>query len=267
MVLPSTVPRHLVITGASSGLGAALARGYAGPGIVLGLIGRDVERLEAVAAACREAGAEVETGVLDVTEGAPLAAWLEAFDRRWPIDLLLANAGVSASVRPEGDPEGVHKASAQVRINLIGAMNAVEPVLPAMLARGRGRIGVVASVAGYRGLPYSPGYSASKAGVRVYGEALRALLRPRGIRVSVIVPGFFASPMTDRFIGGHPFKVSLDRAAAIVRHGLERGRPRIVFPRILALGLILADLAPALLGDLITRRFRFHIMPSQETEP
>ena len=103
-------------------------------------------------------------------------------------------------------------------------MNTVEPLLPRLLARGAGQIAVVSSVAGYRGLPYSPGYSASKAGVRAYGEALRALLRPRGVRVSVVVPGFFNSPMTDRFHGDKPFMVSLERASAIVRRGLDRGQ-------------------------------------------
>ena len=254
-------PRSIVITGASSGLGAALARAYAAPGVALGLIARNATRLEEVATDCRNRGARVELGLLDISEGTALGAWLEEFDRGTPIDLLMANAGISAGTPRDGGPEGLRSAATQVRINLIGAMNTVEPVLPAMRARGRGRIGIVSSVAGLRGLPYSPGYSASKAGVRAYGEGLRALLRPWGISVSVICPGFFDSPMTDRFIGSHPFKLTLDAAAATVKQGLDRGRPRIVFPRLLALGLCLADLMPAPLGDRIVRHFHFHILP------
>jgi short-subunit dehydrogenase len=258
-------PRGIVITGASSGLGAALARAYAAPGAALGLIARNRERLDEVAAACRERGAQVETGLLDVAEGPPLADWLLRFDRSWPVELVVASAGISAGTRPDGTPEGAALATAQVRINLLGAMHTIEPLLPAMRARGVGRIAVVSSIAGLRGLPDSPGYSASKAGVRAYGEALRAHLRPSGIRVSVVCPGFFDSPMTDRFIGSHPFMLSLPAAADIVKRGLDCGRPRIVFPGLLALGLRLADLAPARLGDFLVGRFHFRIAPRGDT--
>jgi short-subunit dehydrogenase len=138
-------------------------------------------------------------------------------------------------------------------------MHTLEPIIPRMIARGRGHLAVVASVAGLRGLPYSPGYSASKAGVRAYGEGLRALLAPHGVGVSVIVPGFFDSRMTDRFMGAKPFMMSTERAVRIVRRGLDRRRARIVFPRLLALGLQATDLMPAWLGDAILRGQRFHI--------
>jgi len=152
-----------------------------------------------------------------------------------------------------------------VRVNLLGAMHTIEPLLPGLVARARGQVAVVASVAGLRGLPYSPGYSASKAGVRAYGEALRALLRPHGVSVSVIVPGFFDSRMTDRFQGAKPFLVSTQRAIAIVRQGLDRRQSRIVFPRLLALGLQATDLMPARLGDAILRAQKFHIQPRPDS--
>ncbi len=249
----------IVLTGASSGLGAGLAASYAAPGITLGLIGRDSARLADVAANCRAKGAVVETAVLNVAEAAPLGAWLERFDDQTPIDLLVANAGISAGPGPDGTLEGLALASAQVSVNLLGAMHTLEPILPRMVSRGRGHVAVVASVAGLRGLPYSPGYSASKAGVRAYGEGLRAFLAPRGVGVSVIVPGFFESRMTDRFMGGKPFLVSTERAVAIVQKGLDRRRARIVFPRLLALGLQATDLMPAWLGDAILRGQHFHI--------
>src|SRR5262249_27716893 len=242
-----TAVRCLAITGASSGLGAALARAYAMPGTVLGLIGRNQTRLQATADACRTAAAQTHAAARDVADARPLAAWLAAFDRANPIDLLIANAGISAGPAPHQASEGLETASRQVRTNLLGVMNTIEPMIPAMVGRGRGRIAIVASLAGYRGLAYSPGYSASKAGARAYGEALRALLAPRGIGVSVVCPGFFATPMTDRFIGPHPFHLSLERTTAIVKRGLDRGKPRIVFPWPLALGMRLADLMPAAL--------------------
>jgi short-subunit dehydrogenase len=255
------VAHSVVITGASSGLGAALAQAYARSGVTLGLVGRNAARLEATAAVCRAAGAAVHAATLDVADAVALADWLTAFDGATPVDLVIANAGISAGPAPDRPSDGLELATRQVRTNLLGVINTLEPLIPPMVARGRGRIGVVASLAGYRGLAYSPAYSASKAGVRAYGEALRAQLAPRGLQVSVICPGFFSSPMTDRFVGGHPFQLSLARATRIVTHGLDRRRGRIVFPWPLALGMRIADLMPAALGDAVIRRFRFHIEP------
>jgi len=256
-----TAPSTIVITGASSGLGAALAVAYAAPGVTLGLVARNEARLAATRDACRANGATVEVGVFDVADAAPLGDWLRGFDAQTPIDLVIANAGVSAGPPPGAAAEGLALATRQVQTNLLGTMNTIEPLLPVLAARRRGHLAVVASLAGYRGLAYSPAYSASKAGVRAYGEALRALLAPRGVAVSVVCPGFFSSPMTDRFIGAHPFRLSLDQATRIVKRGLDRGKRRIVFPWPLALGLRCADLMPAALGDLIIRNVHFHIEP------
>jgi short-subunit dehydrogenase len=251
--------RSIVITGASSGLGAGLAISYAAPGVTLGLVGRDAKRLAATEAACQARGAVVEAVALNVAEAAPIGTWLQQFDTQTPIDLLVANAGISAGPGPDSSTEGLALAAAQVYVNLLGTMQTLEPVLPRMIARGHGHVAVVSSVAGLRGLPYSPGYSASKAGVRAYGEGLRAWLAPRGVGVSVVVPGFFDSRMTDRFIGAKPFLLSTEQAVRIVKQGLDRQRARIVFPRLLALGLQATDLMPAWLGDAILRAQRFHI--------
>ena len=254
-------PRSVVLTGASSGLGAALAVSYAAPGVRLGLVGRDAARLAATVAQCGAKGATVVPGRLDVRDDEALAAWLLAFDDGGAVDLLIAAAGISAGPQLGAVTEPDGFAQRQVAVNLLGCMNTVEPLLPRMVARGAGQVAVVSSVAGLRGLPYSPGYSASKAGVRAYGDALRALLRPRGVRVSVVIPGFFDTPMTDRFHGDKPFLLSLERATALTRRGLDRGAARIVFPRRLAMALQLADVGPPWLTDCILRAQRFHIVP------
>ena len=215
--------RRIAITGASSGLGAGLALDYAAPGVSLALFARRIDRLEQVAAACRTRGAVVEVAAVDVGDAEPLGGLLRAMDDRDPFDLVIANAGISA-------PQGETFALAEARINLLGTLHTVEPLIPRMMARRRGQIAVVSSVAAFRGLPDSPAYCASKAGVRLYGEALRGGLRRAGVAVSVITPGFFVSPMSDRFAGPRPLIVSTARAVRIVRRGLDRRRGRIGFP-------------------------------------
>lgn len=251
----------ILITGASSGLGAGLAKNYAAPGVHLVLTARDAARLEATAAACREKGATVVTGLFDIREAEPLGSWLLDQDQATPFDLVIAAAGVSAGTGEDDMPEGVDLAAMQVRANLLGTIHTVEPLLPRMIARKSSHVAVVASTAALRGLPYSPGYSASKAGVRAYGEALRALLSPKGVTVTVVVPGFFDTPMTDRWKGPTPFMLSLDKMVAAIRRGLDARRARIVVPRLLALGTQATDLMPAAIGDRIMRGFRFRIEP------
>ena len=254
-------PRSILVTGASSGLGAALAGLYAAPGATLALTGRDRERLERPAALCRDRGAVVHAATHELAQAGPVGAWVLEMDDAAPIDLAIAAAGISGGPQADQVTEGVASAAGQIAANLLGTVHVIEPLLPRMVARGGGHVAVVSSVAGYRGLPYSPGYSASKAGVRAYGEGLRAALAPHGVACSVIVPGFFDTPMTDRFVGDKPFLMSLERAASIVRAGLDRRRGRIVFPRLLGLGIQAADLMPWMLGDAVLRAVRFHIRP------
>jgi short-subunit dehydrogenase len=254
--------RVVVITGASSGLGAALAQAYAMPGTVLGLLGRDRGRLAITARACEANGARVQVALIDVADAPAMAAWLLAFDGDNPVELLIANAGTSAGPPPDSPSEGVAIASRQVAVNLLGTINTVEPLLPALCARRRGRVAIIASIAALRGLPYSPGYCASKAGLRAYAEALRPRLEPHNVGVTAVCPGFFASPMTDRFHGPTPFLLTSEGAARIVKRGIDRGRRRVAFPWPLVRGLQFCDIAPAAIGDAILRRFRFRIHPA-----
>jgi short-subunit dehydrogenase len=262
-LMPGWEPSCILITGASSGLGAGLARAYARPGRVLGLIARNAARLGAVADECRALGATVVEGVVDVTDSPGISAWLHALDTTLPIDLVIANAGVSAGTRPDGGPEGLDAARVMVLTNLLGVMQTIEPLLFSMRRRARGHIVVVSSVAAYRGLPDSPAYCATKAGVRIYGEALRAALRPYGVHVSVILPGFFDSPMSRRFRGPKPFLIPLDKAVARIQLGINRRERRVVFPSILGFLLRMSDLLPAPFGDQIIRLAPFSIVPEQ----
>ena len=189
---PRTAPimfQNIVITGASSGIGKALALRYARPGVVLGLLGRNRERLGDVAGLCRGLGAEPETGVLDIADRPQMQAWLEDFDRRFPVDLLVANAGILGGEMEEGRLEPADESYAQFETNITGVLNTLHPLLPKMVERRGGHICIVSSIAGFIPLAHSPSYSASKSATLNYGLALRAALRPHGVNVTVICPG------------------------------------------------------------------------------
>jgi len=247
MSLPS--PHSILITGASSGLGEGLARAYARSGITLFLSGRDAARLEAVAAACRAEGAEVETKVIDAADRPAMEAWIEAAEALAPLDLVIANAGISAGTG--GGGEAAEQARAIFAVNLDGVLNTVLPALPAMRGRGCGQIAIMSSLASFRGMAGAPAYCASKAAVRVWGEALRAWLAPEGIAVSVICPGFVTTRMTANNRFPMPFLMDVDRASRIMVDGLAENRGRIAFPwRLRALTWLLAALPDRVAGRI-----------------
>ncbi len=238
-------PRSILITGASSGIGAALARAYAGPDVHLALGARNAERLAAVARDCRTAGAAVAERSVDVTDRDAMAAWIAEVDDQWPLDLVVANAGVSG---PETPPRRIFA------VDLEGVLNTVEPVLPRFLARRRGHLALMSSLAAFRATPTTPAYGASKAAVLAYGDGLRPRLAAEGVRVTVICPGFVSTPMTADNPFAMPFIMTPERAARIIRGGLDRGRARIVFPRALYLVVRLAAAMPYTLVDAILGR-------------
>lgn len=253
------VTRAIVITGASSGIGRALALRYAQEKASLGLIGRDRSRLEAVADACVKAGATAETAVLDVRHRGELARWLEAFGRKRPVDLVIASAGVMAGTPLEGEIESGQAGFAAVETNVLGVLNTVQPLLGPMMARRQGQIAIVSSLAAFVALPDSPSYCASKAAVLAYGRSLRALLAPYGIGVSVICPGYVATPMLVRESGRKPMTMSAERAAAIIAAGLSRNKAVIAFPPLLAWLTRLHALLPEWLQRKILAGSRFTV--------
>lgn len=237
-------PSSILITGASSGIGEALARCYARDGRRLFLGGRDETRLEAVAEACRAAGATVETRRQDVTDHAAMAEWVAACDAAAPLDLAIANAGVSAGT---GGSEGETDAQARriFAINLDGTLNTLLPAIAAMRPRRRGQVAVMSSLAAFRGFPGAPAYCASKAAVRVWAESLRPSLAEEGVEISVICPGFVVSRMSAVNEFRMPLLMSAERAARIIERGLTRNKARIVFPRRLYAAVwLLAALPP-----------------------
>jgi short-subunit dehydrogenase len=252
---PRVIELHVVITGASSGLGAALARAYARPGVLLTLSGRHEGRLANVMADCTATGAAVAITVCDVTDADGMAAWLIRADQAQPIDILFANAGVGgrAAMAPAG---GETNAAAQLifATNTLGVVNTATPIIPRFMQRRAGRFVVVSSLAGLLGLPHSPAYCGSKAAATTYAEGLRRLLRPHGISVTIVNPGFIDTPMSRSLPVAGPLMWSAERAAIAIKAAVAKRKREFNFPWILRFGIAAARLLPGQLVDAVLAR-------------
>lgn len=243
-------PRVILITGASSGLGAALAIAYAKAGVTLALSGRDSTRLARTAETCRLQGASVHSAIVDVADAAATARWIGEIDDAHPLDLVIANAGISGGTGGGGESD--EQTREIFKINVDGVINTVLPALARMAPRGKGQVAIMSSLAGFRGLPGAPAYCASKAAVRVWGEALRGEYAPRGIHINVICPGYVETPMTSVNKFPMPFLMSAERAAQIMTRGLARNKARIAYPwPMYALARLIADLPQIVIDPLV----------------
>ena len=246
------VLRHVVITGASSGLGAALASYYAERGAALTLLGRDEARLARVAGSCRVAGGPVRSHVCDVTDAAGLLATLRSADDDRPIDIVVANAGIGGgAVLAPSTGETPALARSIIDVNTLGVVNTVSPLIERFLARRRGHIVIVSSVMAYQGLAEAPVYAASKAAARIYGQGLRRLLGEHGVTVTVACPGFVATPMSATLPFTGPFMVTAEEAARRIAAAVDRGRAETVFPWQMRALATAAQILPPRLVDRI----------------
>lgn len=244
--------RTAIITGASSGLGAELARQLASKGVAVGLTARRAEALDALAVEIRGQGGRAAVATADAGDpSATRAAIRTLTEAIGPIDLLIANAGVA--LPSPGGRFSADSLDGMVRVNLIGAAYAIDAVLPSMMERGCGQIVGISSLAAYRGLPGSVGYSASKAGLTAMLEGLRAELRSRNIAVTVVHPGFIRTPMTIGSSDPQPFLMNADRAARIILRGVAARRAQISFPWPTATLATLGRWLPPGISDQLTR--------------
>jgi NAD(P)-dependent dehydrogenase (short-subunit alcohol dehydrogenase family) len=254
----ATMARYssVLITGASSGIGAALAHELAAPGVTLHLSGREAGRLAAVAAACRARGAIAQDAVLDVTDAAAMAAWIAGCGR---LDLVVANAGISAGAG-EKAPESPAQTRAIFATNLDGVLNTVLPALDVMRGQPagadavRGRIAVIASIAAFVAGAAAPAYCASKAAVDTWTVATALGLRRDGIMLTSVCPGYIRTAMTARNRFPMPGLMNADRAARIILRGVAAGRIRVVFPWYMGLAARIGGLVPPrLVGAVMAR--------------
>lgn len=237
------------LTGASSGVGEALARHYAGRGATLGLFARRRDLLQSLKSSVFPAAAEIYAG--DVRDLAAVKAAASDFmSRHGAPDLVIGNAGVSYGTSTE-----IEKDAATFReildVNVLGLVHTFHPFVEPMKARGSGTLAGIASVAGYRGLPGAAAYSASKAAAIRYLEALRVELHGSGVKVATICPGFIATPMTAKNPYPMPFILHADEAARRFARALDAGRTYAVIPWQMAIVARLLTLLPNAVFDRV----------------
>lgn len=247
-----SAPERVWITGASSGLGEALAHEYAECGAAVMLTARGEDALRDTADALPGPGAG-HVYPADVTDRAALREAIEAMERdHGPLDVAILNAGTYFETGLDDfDPDRVAEL---MRINFQSVVECIALLLPGMRARGRGHIAVVASVAGDIGLPYAGAYAASKSALNRLCQSLHPELAAEGIRISVVNPGFIRTPLTDRNPFPMPFLIEPEEAARATRRGIERGRFEIRYPLPMSLSMRLMTALPRRLALALTRR-------------
>lgn len=252
-VWPMEDRRVCFVTGASSGLGAALAVRLARAGYDVGLSARRADLLEEVADRVRGEGRVAGVYPCDVADRSQVASALGSCQEDLgPVDLLVANAGMSINTRVDAfDAAEVEQV---IRVNLLGAVYATEAVLGGMLRRGGGQIVAVSSIAGFGGLSLSAAYSASKAAMTNFFESLRIDLRGTGVDVTVINPGFVKTPMTAHNRHAMPFLMDLDPAVEIMFRAIRDRKKSLAFPWPLAAVAWSARLLPRSAYDWVAGR-------------
>jgi NAD(P)-dependent dehydrogenase (short-subunit alcohol dehydrogenase family) len=246
--------RVALITGAGSGIGRQLALDLAAEGAAVAALDRNHEALAKLASEL--AGRRFAGAVADVADLPGLRqAVVQLEEQLGPTDLLLANAGIGR----ETSALAFHAEDfeAMVRVNLVGVANSIETVLPGMLARRRGHLVGISSLASYRGLPRMAGYCATKAGINALLEGLRVELRPHGIAVTIVCPGWVRTPLTATVGLPMPHLLEIAEASRHILHAVRRRQPFYAFPRPAVRQVRLLRWLPARLGDwLIERRWR-----------
>jgi len=256
----------VIITGAASGIGQELCRLFARRGARIGLVDREKSKLDAFAEELRQTGIACSAVAADVREREEVHDALRLIvSALGPVDILITSAGICRASTVHdlriSDLEEI------IGANFLGMVYVIEAVLPSMLERPSGQIVGISSMAGVRGIPFEPAYSASKAAMAVYLESLRSELRPLGIAVTTVFPGYVQTPLLDEINEMMGADMSRGRAftreaaAATIMNAIERRRAYVYFPRRLGLSVRLSQLMPPRMYDRVMRRMfnRFSI--------
>lgn len=248
-------PSHILITGASRGLGAALARAYAkhyGDQLELSLVASNRNNLVHSEQQCLSHGAKVNCYGVDISDPNQSIQLIESLDN---VDIAVINAGVTGDSCNATEPW--QQQEAIIKTNLLGAMACTHALIPAMQKSASGSIILISSVAAYRGFGLTPAYCASKAGLKSYADSIRDGLAAQGINVHLVLPGFIQTDMSDSFKAPKPFMLNADKAAERIISGIDRGQWVISFPHLLSYSQRLLNCLPARWGDAILKRLGY----------
>lgn len=247
----------VLLTGASSGIGEALAYAMAERGAIVGLLARREELLKPIAEKIKSKGGKARIFACDVTEKDKLHKAAESLRNEFgKIDILIANAGIGGNNKEtrELEADAVTKV---INVNLIGAVNSVSAVIPQMLKRKSGHLVAISSLAGFRGIPKSAAYSASKAGMTAFFESVRLDVQHKGVAVTIIQPGFIKTPLTSGRANKMPFIMELEDSIPLFLSAIENKKKFAAFPWQLATFVRLGRIFPAWLYDRIAGKARY----------
>ncbi len=257
----SSKPKVILITGASRGLGQALAIAYAGPSTHLILTARTLDALIPTQSKCEDLGAQITRLELDQNQPNKCDQFLHALQSLPQIDLFIANAGLFSGTSSNGQLEAISEQRKVLATNLTGTIHLTDGIAKRMKAAGRGQIALISSLAALQPQADSAAYSASKAGLAAYGLALGDFLAADNIPVSVIYPGHVETDQTAIHQGALPGLISADKAATIIQSGLASKKPRILFPRHIYWLICLSNLLPRWLQRRVNAPFRYSVEP------
>jgi short-subunit dehydrogenase len=259
----SSTARTILITGASSGIGAALAESCAQAGRTLVLCGRDPLRLAAVAARCQGRGATAVPWPIDLRDVVPFLEQLTGLDEQYGFDAVLFSAGVGDMRDDDAVVETPEAVVAVTDVNFRAPAAAAAFIGARMAARGGGAIGIVSSVAALVPLPMAVAYTGSKAGLTAFGRALDGALRPHGVSVTVVCPAFVDTPMSQRLGCWKPFMSTPGVAADKILRAVRRRRRLVIFPLPYAVLARTLLWLPKPVVALLFSRLRFETRPYQ----
>ncbi|MBE6452616.1 MAG: SDR family NAD(P)-dependent oxidoreductase [Alphaproteobacteria bacterium] len=250
--------KNILITGASSGIGEALALYYASHGAEnLFLCGRNLQRLEAVAQNCRKnSHIKVITQIIDITDRQSVYEWINLCNRTAPLNLIFANAGISTGAETSDNIYNTFST------NVMGVVNTVLPSIEIYQNQSLSTpkaIAITSSIAGYHGLMTCPSYSASKSCVKAWGEALRLSLKPKKIQINVICPGFVRSRITDKNTCPMPFFMEAEKAAEIIASRIEKNIGLITFPWPMRFAAWFGSILPNWLSEFIYSKMPYKV--------
>ncbi|CAI9119746.1 SDR family NAD(P)-dependent oxidoreductase [Brytella acorum] len=244
----------VLITGASGGIGASIALQCAGPGVTLFLWGRDATRLEACAEGCRARGAEARIRTLDLSDSQAALDALREDEQSMPIGFMVLGAGMPDIRAPEALTEDPGTVLTMAQVNFTTPVTLATAAANAMARRKGGAIVAIGSVAAFHDLPQATAYAGTKAGLTRFMTALHGAMRPHGVIVTVVSPGYIDTAMSRRLEGARPFLMTPESAARSILRAVRRGRAHVMFPAPFIALRFLEALVPRRIAHALLRR-------------